>query len=66
LLDRSGEFIVAGEAETATEAIQVCAQTHPDLVHMDIGLAGIEWHRSHDRVAADLPIRESHYPFDVR
>src|SRR5258708_2747324 len=41
LLDRGSEFIVAGEAETATEAIQVCAQTHPDLVLMDIGPPGL-------------------------
>jgi two-component system response regulator NreC len=41
LLDRSGEFTVAGEAESGTEAIQVCTETHPDVVLMDIGLPGL-------------------------
>ena len=41
LLDRSGEFSVAGEAENGAEAIQTCTETHPDLVLMDIGLPGL-------------------------
>jgi DNA-binding NarL/FixJ family response regulator len=41
LLDRGGEFIVAGEAESGTEAIQICTETHPDVVLMDIGLPGL-------------------------
>jgi DNA-binding NarL/FixJ family response regulator len=41
LLDRSGEFTVAGEAESGAEAIQVCAETNPDMVLMDIGLPGL-------------------------
>jgi two-component system, NarL family, response regulator LiaR len=41
LLDRGGEFIIAGEAESGTEAIQICTETHPDVVLMDIGLPGL-------------------------
>ena len=41
LLDRGGEFIVAGEAESGTEAIQICTEIHPDVVLMDIGLPGL-------------------------
>jgi len=41
LLDRGGEFIVAGEAESGTEAIQICSELHPDVVLMDIGLPGL-------------------------
>ena len=41
LLDRSGEFTVVGEAETGTAAIQVCTDTHPDVVLMDIGLPDV-------------------------
>ncbi|HXA07848.1 MAG TPA: response regulator transcription factor [Bryobacteraceae bacterium] len=41
LLDRGGEFIVEGEAESGTEAIQVCTEIHPDVVLMDIGLPGL-------------------------
>jgi DNA-binding NarL/FixJ family response regulator len=41
LLDRGGEFTVAGEAESGTEAIQICTEIHPDVVLMDIGLPGL-------------------------
>ena len=41
LLDRGGEFIVAGEAESGTDAIQICTEIHPDVVLMDIGLPGL-------------------------
>ncbi|MBZ5594305.1 MAG: response regulator transcription factor [Acidobacteriia bacterium] len=41
LLDRSGEFTVAGEAESGAEAIQICTETPPDVVLMDIGLPGL-------------------------
>jgi DNA-binding NarL/FixJ family response regulator len=41
LLDRSGEFTVVGDAETGTEAIQICTEILPDVVLMDIGLAGL-------------------------
>lgn len=41
LLDRGGEFTVAGEAESGAEAIQVCTEIHPDVVLMDIGLPGL-------------------------
>jgi len=36
LLDRSGEFTVVGDAETGTEAVQICTEVHPDVVLMDI------------------------------
>jgi len=41
ILDRGGEFTVAGEAESGTEAIQLCTEIHPDVVLMDIGLPGL-------------------------
>jgi DNA-binding NarL/FixJ family response regulator len=41
LLDRGVEFTVADEAESGTEAIQVCTEIHPDVVLMDIGLPGL-------------------------
>jgi DNA-binding NarL/FixJ family response regulator len=41
LLDRSGEFTVVGDAESGSEAVQVCTETHPDVVLMDIGLPGL-------------------------
>jgi DNA-binding NarL/FixJ family response regulator len=41
LLERSSEFTVVGDAETGTEAIQICIEVHPDIVLMDIGLPGL-------------------------
>jgi DNA-binding NarL/FixJ family response regulator len=41
LLERSSEFTVVGDAETGTEAIQICTEVHPDIVLMDIGLPGL-------------------------
>jgi DNA-binding NarL/FixJ family response regulator len=41
LLDRSGEFTVVGDAESGSEAVQLCIETHPDIVLMDIGLPGL-------------------------
>jgi DNA-binding NarL/FixJ family response regulator len=41
LLDRCGEFTVVGDAETGAEAVQMCTETAPDVVLMDIGLAGL-------------------------
>src|SRR5205085_8117622 len=36
-----GEFTVVGDAENGLEAIQVCTETQPDVVLMDIGLPGL-------------------------
>jgi len=41
LLDRSGEFTVVGDAESASEAVQMCNEMLPDVVLMDIGLPGL-------------------------
>lgn len=45
ILRHSGEFEVIAEAESGTEAVQVCKQKGPDIVLLDIelpGLSGIE------------------------
>ena len=42
ILERGSEFRVAGEAESAADAVQLCKKARPDLVIMDIGLPGIE------------------------
>lgn len=41
LLDRSSEFTVVGDVETGPEAVQMCTETRPDMVLMDIGLPGL-------------------------
>src|ERR1700694_1197443 len=45
ILRQSGEFEVIAEADSGTEAVQVCKQRRPDIVLLDIelpGLSGIE------------------------
>ncbi len=41
ILRTTEDFQVIGEAETGTEAIQVCRRCKPDIVLMDIGLPGL-------------------------
>jgi len=41
ILAQNPECAVIGEAESASEAIAACAETHPDIVVMDIGLVGM-------------------------
>src|SRR4030088_1937408 len=41
ILERGAEFRVVGEAESGSDAVQLCKKTLPDLVLMDIGLPGM-------------------------
>jgi DNA-binding NarL/FixJ family response regulator len=41
ILEHSTEFQVMGEAESGTEAVQICNKERPDIVLMDIGLPGL-------------------------
>lgn len=41
ILDRTGEFRVAGETESAADAIQFCKRTAPHIVLMDLSLPGL-------------------------
>jgi len=41
ILNRSGEFRVAGEAENGSDAVQFVKKFHPQMVLMDIGLPGL-------------------------
>jgi DNA-binding NarL/FixJ family response regulator len=41
ILERDSEFRVVGEAESGTDAVQLCKTTHPELVIMDMGLPGM-------------------------
>jgi len=42
ILRGSTEFLVTGEASSGSEAVQVCRQSRPDIVVMDIGLPGLD------------------------
>jgi NarL family two-component system response regulator LiaR len=41
ILRHSEEFAVLGEAESGTEAVQMCKKKRPDIILMDIGLPGL-------------------------
>ena len=41
ILRHSDEFAVLGEAESGTEAVQICKKKRPDIILMDIGLPGL-------------------------
>jgi len=41
ILRHSEEFQVMGEAESGTEALQICRAKRPDIILMDIGLPGL-------------------------
>jgi two-component system, NarL family, response regulator DegU len=41
ILERDPEFRIVGEAESGTDAVQFCKQTHPELVIMDMVLPGM-------------------------
>src|ERR1700678_3756466 len=41
ILRHSDEFTVFGEAESGTEAVQMCRKKRPDIILMDIGLPGL-------------------------
>jgi DNA-binding NarL/FixJ family response regulator len=55
ILLRHEEFQVVGEAGTGPEAIQVCRQTDPDLVVMDIGLPGMNGIEATGELARHAP-----------
>jgi DNA-binding NarL/FixJ family response regulator len=41
ILERGTEFRVVGEADSGSEAVQLCRKSQPDIVLMDIGLPGM-------------------------
>jgi DNA-binding NarL/FixJ family response regulator len=41
ILERTLDFRVVGEAESGSDAVNLCRKLHPDLVVMDIGLPGM-------------------------
>lgn len=41
ILERGAEFRVVAEAETGSDAVQICKKARPDIVLMDIGLPGM-------------------------
>lgn len=57
MLERSGRFVVVGEAATGEEALVLCAAHVPDLALLDIryGAGGIDGLEATRRLAEDTP-----------
>ena len=55
ILLRYPEFQVVGEAGTGLDALQICRQTAPDLVVMDIGLPGMSGIEATTELARHCP-----------
>lgn len=57
MLERSGRFVVVGEAATGEEALALCAAHVPDLALLDIryGAGGIDGLEATRRLAEDTP-----------
>ena len=49
ILRHSDDFTVMAEAETGTEAVQICKLKRPDIILMDIGLPGLNGIDHHQR-----------------
>lgn len=41
ILKQTADFRIGGEAESGTDAVQMCRRTRPDIILMDIGLPGL-------------------------
>lgn len=54
ILERSGGFVVVGEASDGREAVELAAALSPDVVVLDIGMAGLNGIEAARRIA-ELP-----------
>lgn len=55
MLNASTEFVVSAEAETGDEAIRICATNPPDLVVMDVGVAGLNGIEATHQITRQAP-----------
>ena len=55
VVERAKEFELVGEAESGEDAVDVVAALHPDLVLMDINMAGITGIEATMRITAEHP-----------
>jgi DNA-binding NarL/FixJ family response regulator len=55
ILRHSGEFTVVGEAETGSEAVQICRRKKPEIVLMDIGLPGLNGIEATQEILRHVP-----------
>ena len=55
ILERVADFKVLAEAETGTDAVQICKKVHPDIVLMDIGLPGMNGIEATEEILRHCP-----------
>lgn len=55
MLDAQPQIQVVGEAEDGRTAVDMALQLHPDIVVMDIGMAGLNGIDATRRIVAELP-----------
>jgi pilus assembly protein CpaE len=56
VLRRTPGFVLAGEAESGEEAVEMARDLHPDLVLMDIRMPGIGGVEATRQLLVDLPL----------
>ena len=55
LLERNGEYTVAGEAETGRQALRMVRDLGPDIVVMDIGMPDLNGIEATRQIKAEFP-----------
>jgi DNA-binding NarL/FixJ family response regulator len=55
VVSRLGEFTLVGEATSGEQAVDMAAETKPDLVLMDINMGGIDGLEATSRIVKDRP-----------
>lgn len=55
ILETEPEFVLVGEASDGAEALEVCAQNHPDVVLMDLRMPGMDGLTAIEKLRRDQP-----------
>jgi DNA-binding NarL/FixJ family response regulator len=55
ILRHNEEFVIVGEAENGSEAVQLCRRKKPDIVLMDIGLPGLNGIEATQEILRHVP-----------
>jgi DNA-binding NarL/FixJ family response regulator len=55
ILRHNEEFVIVGEAESGSEAVQLCRRKKPDIVLMDIGMPGLNGIEATQEILRHVP-----------
>jgi DNA-binding NarL/FixJ family response regulator len=55
ILRHNEEFVIVGEAENGSEAVQICRRKKPEIVLMDIGLPGLNGIEATQEILRHVP-----------